>query len=75
MRPISVEAMPISDMVNTIIGLRPMRSPKCANTSPPTGRPMKPTPNTLITRMVPTSGPNSLGKNSLSKKIDGANRP
>lgn len=48
----------------TNAGLRPMRSPRCPKTSPPSGLAMKPAQNVLNAKSVPTSGEAS-GKKSF----------
>ena len=55
-RPIAVVDAPISTSVETMIGLRPMRSPKCAKTTPPSGRAANPTAKTPKPAIVPASG-------------------
>ena len=52
--------------VDTMIGLRPTRSPKCAKNTPPSGRAAKPTANTPNTAIVPASGLSD-GKNRVLK--------
>ncbi len=49
--------------VSTSIDLRPIRSPKCPITAPPSGRAMNPTANVPNAASVPASGEND-GKNS-----------
>ena len=50
----------------TSIFLRPTRSPKWPNTTPPTGRARNPTPRVAKDSSAPMSGL-VLGKNSLGK--------
>lgn len=66
MRPMSVDPMPIITNETTSVALRPIRSPKCPNTSPPTGRAMNPTAKVLKAASVPAVGLR-LGKNCLLK--------
>ncbi len=42
--------------VNTRAGLRPIRSPKCATTSPPSGRAKNPTAKVANAASEPTRG-------------------
>jgi len=56
-------AVPISMSVVTNIDFRPSRSPKCPNTTPPTGRAKKPTAYVANEASVPANG-SSVGKNS-----------
>jgi hypothetical protein len=53
----------MSSSDHTSIGLRPIRSPKWANTAPPIGRAMKPTANEPNAASVPVTGSNA-GKNT-----------
>ena len=57
---------PISSTDSTSIDLRPILSPKWANTTPPIGRATNPTPNVASASRVPVSG-FAVGKNSLLK--------
>ena len=54
--PISVVEAPMRISVETMMGLRPTRSPKCAKNTPPIGRAANPTANTPNPAMVPASG-------------------
>ncbi len=53
-------------IVTTSIGLRPSRSPRWPNSTPPIGRVMKPAANVVNAASVPVSGSN-FGKNSELK--------
>src|ERR1700722_5154980 len=48
--------MPIINSVATSTGLRPKRSPMMPNTTPPSGRTTKPTPNVRNASSVPVNG-------------------
>ena len=54
----------MSSSDHTSMGLRPTRSPKCANTAPPKGRARKPAANVPNAAMVPAVG-EADGKNSF----------
>src|SRR5450830_556306 len=56
--------MPIMTTVMTSMRLRPRRSPKCPNTTPPSGRNRKPTPKVPNAASVPSVGL-SAGKNCV----------
>ena len=72
-RPMAVVEAPIITSVVTMIGLRPIRSPKWANTTPPSGRAANPTANTPNPAMVPASGLSEGKKRRLS--ASGARKP
>jgi hypothetical protein len=65
-RPMRTVAAPMVMRDSTSIFLRPMRSPKWPNTTPPTGRARNPTPNVANDSRVPTRGL-EFGKNSSGK--------
>ena len=71
--PMAVVEAPIITSVVTMIGLRPMRSPKCANTTPPSGRAANPIANTPKPAMVPAAGLSD-GKNRRLS-ASGARKP
>jgi hypothetical protein len=61
-----VVATPISTSVITSMRLRPTRSPKCPNSTPPIGRARNPAANVPNAARVPTNG-SAVGKNSCGK--------
>ncbi|SLH24045.1 Uncharacterised protein [Mycobacteroides abscessus subsp. abscessus] len=65
-RPTAKVAAPISSSATTSIFLRPIRSPKCPMTMPPSGRATKPTAKVANDRMVASQG-------STPEKNKGAN--
>ncbi|MNI85963.1 hypothetical protein D3C73_1430070 [compost metagenome] len=65
-KPISTVQMPIMSRLSVNMDLRPMRSPKCPNRIPPTGRASMPLAKAANAAKVPVKGSNC-GKNSLLK--------
>jgi hypothetical protein len=67
----SAVATPINSIVSARVCRRPIRSPMCPKTSPPTGRITKPTAKVTKLSIVPTRELVS-GKKSLLNTIDAA---
>ncbi len=65
--PMRALERPIITSAATRVRLRPIRSPKCPNSMPPTGRAMKPTAKVENEASRATRGERLAAKNSLGK--------
>ena len=71
-RPIRTVAIPIVSSEATSVVLRPIRSPKWPNSTEPTGRATKATPNTANDDRSCVVGSSAFGKNRAGNTSDAA---
>ena len=64
--PMSAVAVPISTTLMIRVGRRPMRSPRLPNSTAPSGRATKPTPNVANAASAAACGSSSVKKRRLN---------